>query len=106
MNDLKVVIAGLPEGVAAAVFDERKAPGEPGRELVNSTANAEGLTIGVVKKGREMRVSKKERLDFHSWLSAGLLLGCRMPERFGECAQQGCEPWPFPRPGLPKGTSS
>ena len=33
-----------------------------------------------------MGVSKKERLDFHSWLSAGLLLGCRMPERFGECA--------------------
>jgi hypothetical protein len=42
-RNLKIIIAGLPEGVRAAVFDERKAAADPGRELINSTANSEGI---------------------------------------------------------------
>jgi hypothetical protein len=47
-KNLKIIIAGLPEGVQAAVFDERQGPAHPKRELINDVADSDGIIqVGV-----------------------------------------------------------
>ncbi len=40
-KNLKICIAGIPEGVRAAVFDEREEKDGAAREIINETANSE-----------------------------------------------------------------
>jgi len=49
-KNLKICIAGIPEGVRAAVFDERQEKGGATREIINETANSEWVVQTNVDK--------------------------------------------------------
>jgi len=48
-SNLKIVIAGIPEGVRTAIFDESKEKSDDKRQIVNSLANSDWIVSKEVK---------------------------------------------------------
>lgn len=49
-KNLEICIAGIPEGVRVAVFDERKGKGDDAREIINEMANSEWVVEAEIDK--------------------------------------------------------